>query len=83
MAILRVKIVHNADWTYSVFNRDTNEEVFSSDHPNEVFAWLSEHGACEIEFENIDMEYDDDCPDCDDDIEMGFNPYCGCYDYDC
>ena len=49
-----------------------------------------------VEVEDIDIEdkdtfseyeeIDDDC-DCDydapDDIELGFNPYMGCYDYDC
>lgn len=29
-------------------------------------------------------ENEDDCPDYDDaDLETGFNPYMGCYDFDC
>ena len=30
-----------------------------------------------------DDEADDDCFDDFDDLEIGFNPYIGCYDYDC
>ena len=39
------------------------------------------------EYEETDEEYDEDDAEDDycepDDLELGFNPYMGCYDYDC
>ena len=50
---------------------------------------IDEYGQCEdyayrTTPVNEVEDFDDECPDYDDDdIEMGFNPYSGCYDYDC
>lgn len=50
---------------------------------------LDEYGCCEdythrIGEDSFDDETEDDYPDFDDsELETGFNPYMGCYDFDC
>ena len=53
---------------------DLDEEDFDGFPPEEFWDALCE---------DLGPEYDDEFFDYVDDLEVGFNPYSGCYDYDC
>lgn len=48
----------------------------------EAYGWLISYGV-DNEEDDEDDNYDDDYGDYDGYDECGFNPYAGCYDYDC
>lgn len=67
--------------TYEEAEAELDKIMSESDGPFGIFA--IENGEIAHRY-NCGPDDDDDCFDFDsDDLEMGFNPYMGCYDYDC
>lgn len=82
---MKVNIYHYPKM-YEVYDAETGEFYIARTAPDNVFFWLSQQGACEINFidKTIEIEEEEEEEDYEDyDLESGFDPYVGCYTWDC